>query len=49
MLDLVKSRVSLKKVGNKKAGLDCESIVDKVENALSSNVVIAKNKSKNIF
>ncbi len=33
----------------KKAGLDCDSIVEKVENALSSNVVIAKNKSKNIF
>tara|TARA_Y100001970_G_scaffold284264_1_gene401267 strand:+ start:5414 stop:7336 length:1923 start_codon:yes stop_codon:yes gene_type:complete len=33
----------------KKAGLDFDSIVEKVENALSSNVVIAKNKSKNIF
>ncbi len=33
----------------KKAGLDCNSIVDKVEDALSSNVVIAKNKNKNIF
>tara|TARA_B100000029_G_scaffold158672_1_gene154117 strand:+ start:338 stop:2260 length:1923 start_codon:yes stop_codon:yes gene_type:complete len=33
----------------KKAGLDYNSIVEKAENALSSNVVIAKNKSKNIF
>ena len=32
----------------KKAGLDCDSIVEKVENALNSNVVIAKNKTKNI-
>jgi len=29
------------------AGLDCESIIQKVENVLNSNVVIAKNKSKN--
>ena len=29
----------------KTAGLDCESIVQKVENVLNSNVVIAKNKS----
>ncbi len=27
------------------AGLDCESIVEKIENILNSNVVIAKNKS----
>ena len=27
------------------AGLDCESIVQKVENVLNSNVVIAKNKN----
>ena len=32
----------------KKAGLDCDSIVEKVENALNSNVVIAKNKTKSI-
>jgi 1-deoxy-D-xylulose-5-phosphate synthase len=31
----------------KKAGLDCDSIVEKVEDVLRSNVVIAKNKSKN--
>ena len=29
----------------KTAGLDCESIVEKVENVLNSNVVIAKNKN----
>ncbi len=29
----------------KTAGLDCESIVEKVENVLNSNVVIAKNQS----
>ena len=29
----------------KKAGLDCDSIVEKVKATLSSNVVIAKNKS----
>tara|TARA_Y100001970_G_scaffold288434_1_gene415720 strand:+ start:1094 stop:3010 length:1917 start_codon:yes stop_codon:yes gene_type:complete len=29
----------------KTAGLDCESIVQKIENVLNSNVVIAKNKS----
>ena len=29
----------------KAAGLDCDSIVEKVENVLNSNVVIAKNKS----
>jgi len=29
----------------KAAGLDCDSIVQKVENTLSSNVVIAKNKN----
>ncbi len=29
----------------KTAGLDCDSIVQKVENVLNSNVVIAKNKS----
>jgi 1-deoxy-D-xylulose-5-phosphate synthase len=31
----------------KKAGLDCDSIVEKAEDVLRSNVVIAKNKSKN--
>ena len=31
----------------KTAGLDCEGIIQKVENVLNSNVVIAKNKSKN--
>ena len=31
----------------KKAGLDCGSIVEKAEDVLRSNVVIAKNKSKN--
>jgi 1-deoxy-D-xylulose-5-phosphate synthase len=31
----------------KKAGLDSDSIVEKVEDVLRSNVVIAKNKSKN--
>ena len=29
----------------KSAGLDCDSIVEKVESVLNSNVVIAKNKS----
>jgi len=29
----------------KAAGLDCDSIVDKIENVLNSNVVIAKNKN----
>ena len=28
----------------KTAGLDCDSIVEKVENVLSSNVIIPKNK-----
>tara|TARA_B100000029_G_scaffold505492_1_gene586285 strand:- start:2059 stop:3975 length:1917 start_codon:yes stop_codon:yes gene_type:complete len=28
-----------------KAGLDCESIVEKIENVLNSNLVIAKNKN----
>ena len=27
------------------AGLDCDSIVQKIENVLNSNVVIAKNKN----
>jgi 1-deoxy-D-xylulose-5-phosphate synthase len=31
----------------KKAGLDCDSIVEKAVDVLRSNVVIAKNKSKN--
>jgi 1-deoxy-D-xylulose-5-phosphate synthase len=31
----------------KKAGLDCDSIVEKAEDVLRSNIVIAKNKSKN--
>ena len=31
----------------KKAGLDCDRIVEKAEDVLRSNVVIAKNKSKN--
>ena len=30
----------------KKAGLDYESIVDKIENVLKSNIVLAKNKNK---
>ena len=29
----------------KKAGLDSESIVQKVENVLNSNIIIAKNKN----
>ena len=33
----------------KKAGLDCESIVEKIKNTLSSPVVIVKNKTKNIY
>ena len=32
----------------KKAGLDCSSIVNKVENILKSNIVLAQNKSKNL-
>ena len=32
----------------RKAGLDCESIVEKVEDILKSKVVIAKNSSKKI-
>ena len=32
----------------KKAGLDCDSIVEKVENILRSNVVIAKNVIKKL-
>ena len=30
----------------KKAGLDCESIVEKIENVLKSNIVLAKNRNK---
>ena len=30
----------------KKAGLDCNSIVEKIENVLKSNIVLAKNKNK---
>jgi 1-deoxy-D-xylulose-5-phosphate synthase len=30
----------------KKAGLNCESIVEKIENTLKSNIVLAKNRSK---
>jgi len=30
----------------KKAGLDCDSIVDKIENVLKSNIVLAKNRNK---
>ena len=30
----------------KKAGLDCDSIVEKIENILKSNIVLAKNKNK---
>jgi len=30
----------------KKAGLDCDSIVEKIENVLKSNIVLAKNKNK---
>jgi 1-deoxy-D-xylulose-5-phosphate synthase len=32
----------------KKAGLDSLSIVNKIENILKSNVVLAKNKNKNL-
>ena len=32
----------------KKAGLDCLSIVNKIENVLKSNVILAKNISKNL-
>jgi hypothetical protein len=31
----------------KKANLDCDSIVEKVENVLKSNIVLAKNRNKN--
>jgi 1-deoxy-D-xylulose-5-phosphate synthase len=31
----------------KKAGLDCYSIVEKIENVLKSNIVLAKNRNKN--
>ena len=30
----------------KKAGLDCDSIIEKVENVLKSNVIVAKNTIK---
>ena len=30
----------------KKAGLDCDSIIEKVENVLKSNVVVAKSAIK---
>jgi len=30
----------------KKAGLDCDSIVDNIENVLKSNIVLAKNRNK---
>jgi 1-deoxy-D-xylulose-5-phosphate synthase len=30
----------------KKAGLDCDSIVEKIENVLKSNIVLAKNRNK---
>ena len=30
----------------KKAGLDCYSIVEKIENVLKSNIVLAKNRNK---
>jgi 1-deoxy-D-xylulose-5-phosphate synthase len=30
----------------KKAGLNCDSIVEKIENTLKSNIVLAKNRSK---
>ena len=32
----------------KKAGLDSLSIVNKIENVLKSNIVLAKNKNKNL-
>ena len=32
----------------KKAGLDNLSIINKVENVLKSNIVLAQNKSKNL-
>jgi len=31
----------------KKAGLNCDSIVEKIENILKSNIVLAKNRNKN--
>jgi len=30
----------------KKAGLNCNSIVEKIENILKSNIVLAKNRNK---
>ena len=33
----------------KKAGLDCDSIIEKVEEVLKSNIVVAKNNIKKIF
>ena len=30
----------------KKAGVDCDSIIEKVENVLKSNVIVAKNTIK---
>ena len=30
----------------KKAGLNCDSIVEKIENILKSNIVLAKNRNK---
>ena len=32
----------------KKAGLDCDSIIEKVEDVLKSNVIIAKNTIKKL-
>jgi 1-deoxy-D-xylulose-5-phosphate synthase len=32
----------------KKAGLDSTSIVNKIENVLQSNIVLAQNKNKNL-
>ena len=32
----------------KKAGLDCLSIVNKIEDVLKSNIILAKNKNKNL-
>jgi len=32
----------------KKAGLDSSSIVSKIEDLLKSNIIVAKNKNKNL-
>ena len=35
-------------IQSKKAGLDCNSIIEKVENVLKSNVIVAKNTIKKL-